>query len=1008
MRARLFGALMVALLCAWPALAQEQRGSIEGVTKDASGAVLPGVTITAQGTSGPMVTTTTDSSGVYRFASLAPSIYVVKASLQGFQPTQIVDVRVGLGQIKKVDFQLVVAGQIETVQVTAASPLIDVRQSARQVNINREQVELLPKGRDFTTLVTQAPGANSEAKLGGLSIDGASAGENRYIIDGIETTNLQSGTSGKNLIADFVEEVQVKSSGYTAEFGGATGGVINVVTKSGTNFWSGSALFNYEGSALSGGSVLSTTFVPTNPKTLRTNLSNSDLAEYITYPEDVQTRIEPGFALGGPIVKDRAWFFGAYQPALTTIKRTVDPTTANNPKAGTFDKEQKQQVQYVTGNMTAQVSDNIRARVAFNNSYSKRTGLLPSLSGTDPSATNYGKTSAFPNYSVSGNLDWSATPKLLFGMRGGYYMSDQHDSNVTEEPRFFWSTTNNVGFLDVPPSLQAGTGFTSIPSNTKVTRDQQTRAYFQADGTVYANLGGDHVFKFGVQADRVGNNVLSGEARNRVSIFWNTALPTGNPATRGTYGYYSVRSNAPYPKQGFITEGDISTTNIGLFLQDAWTINQKLTINAGVRTERERVPVYTTPGGDIPQYGVEFNFQDKLAPRVGFAYDVNGDGRWKVSGSWGVFYDIFKLELPRGSFGGDKWLEYYYTLDVADWRTLVNGANCPPACSGTLIRGPIDFRHPSFGADSIDPNLKPMRQQEGTVGIDHQMSEVMALSLRYVHKQIDRAIEDTGSLDASGNEIYIIANPGEGLTELASTSPRVNLPKAQRDFDSVEFAFEKKMRNNWFVRTSYMWSRLYGNYSGLSQSDENGRTSPNVGRAFDYPLMMFQDGGKPALGPLATDRPHQFKTQFIYQFPMGTSVGLNEYVASGLPVTRELGIYPTSNLPVQYLGRLSDGRTPVYSQTDLYVQHAFKMAGSRSVSVSLNVLNLFNQETAISKYSTYQKVNGVVPDETLFYTGAQTLASLISSRNVVKDPRFLMDNAFQLPIQARVGIKFLF
>ena len=130
--------------------------------------------------------------------------------------------------------------------------MIDVRQSARQTNIRAEQVELLPNGRDFTTLVTQAPGANQEAKLGGISIDGASAGENRYIIDGIETTNLQTGTSGKNVIADFVEEVQVKSSGYTAEFGGAIGGVINAVTKSGTNDFHGSGLYNFEGSALEG------------------------------------------------------------------------------------------------------------------------------------------------------------------------------------------------------------------------------------------------------------------------------------------------------------------------------------------------------------------------------------------------------------------------------------------------------------------------------------------------------------------------------------------------------------------------------------------------------------------------------------------------------------------------------------------------------------------------------------------------------------------------------------
>ncbi len=212
----------------------------------------------------------------------------------------------------------------------------------------------------------------------------------------------------------------------------------------------------------------------------------------------------------------------------------------------------------------------------------------------------------------------------------------------------------------------------------------------------------------------------------------------------------------------------------------------------------------------------------------------------------------------------------------------MNGANCPPACTGTLIRGAptadnpiggIDFRHPSFGATAIDPDLKPMRQQEATAGLEHQLNDVMALSVRYVHKQIDRAIEDTGFLDCRRQRKLRHRQPGRGLTQLAFTDPAVALPKAKRDYDSVEFAVEKRLAKSWYLRSSYLWSRLYGNYPGLSQSDENGRTSPNVGRLFDYPLMMFQDGGVPAYGPLPTDRPHQFKTQFIYQFRFGTIAG---------------------------------------------------------------------------------------------------------------------------------------
>jgi hypothetical protein len=172
--------------------------------------------------------------------------------------------------------------------------------------------------------------------------------------------------------------------------------------------------------------------------------------------------------------------------------------------------------------------------------------------------------------------------------------------------------------------------------------------------------------------------------------------------------------------------------------------------------------------------------------------------------------------------------------------------------------------------------------------------------------------------------------------------------------------------------------------------------------------MMFKDGGDASYGPLPTDRPHQFKTQFIYQFGFGTSVGVNQYVATGLPVSREIAVLPPNNFPVQYLGRGSDGRTPMFSQTDLFVQHSFRIGGSRALQVSMNVLNLLNQDTAISKNSTYQYTGGVRVDEPLFYSGAQTIAAQIAAQNIVKNPAFLMDNGFQAPIQARFGVKFIF
>ena len=193
-------------------------------------------------------------------------------------------------------------------QVTAESPLVDVKQSARQTNISREQIDLLPKGRDFTTLVTQAPGANQEAKLGGLSIDGASAGENRYIIDGIETTNLQSGMSGKNVD----RRLRRRSPGQVER-------LHRRVRRRHRRRHQRDHQERHERLArqravqLAGRQALrrgrpgrgqSTDAFVTGVPTLRLNPLNSDVAEYITYPEDKVNRVEPGFALGGPIVAE--------------------------------------------------------------------------------------------------------------------------------------------------------------------------------------------------------------------------------------------------------------------------------------------------------------------------------------------------------------------------------------------------------------------------------------------------------------------------------------------------------------------------------------------------------------------------------------------------------------------------------------------------------------------------------------------------------------------------------
>ncbi len=302
-----------------------------------------------------------------------------------------------------------------------------------------------------------------------------------------------------------------------------------------------------------------------------------------------------------------------------------------------------------------------------------------------------------------------------------------------------------------------------------------------------------------------------------------------------------------------------------------------------------------------------------------------------------------------------------------------------------------------------------MQSEEFTAGLDHELNATMAVGVHYVHKQLNRAVEDTGFLTPTGDEGYVIANPSEGLTALAFTDPNIPMPKPKRQYDSVEFYADKRFANNWSLRASYLWSRLYGNYSGLTQSDENGRTSPNVGRGYDYPAMMFDQHGDAAYGPLATDRPHQFKAQAIYQFNFGTALGLNEYLSSGLPVTRELGILPAEQLPGPVPGprqRWPDGQV----RADGHV-HPAPVQVRRRPPAGAQLHRLQPVQPGSGRVEVLDLPAGGRHRRSTrldFYNHKLDFNQLIAAQGIAQDPRFLRYNAFQAPISARFGVKFVF
>jgi hypothetical protein len=958
-RTKVFTSCFLLLVLATGALAQEQTASIQGTAMDASGAALPGVTVEAVNAKGQKYNTVSDRTGHYILPAVAPGIYTVTGTLSGMESKSVKDIRVTLGSSPKVDLKLGMSSVSASVTVTADAPLVDVTSSAASTSIRTETIEKLPRGRDFSSVVVQAPSANQNSKAGGISIDGATGAENRYIMDGVDTTNPQTGVQGKVLVTEFVEEVQVKSAGYAAEYGGATGGVINAVTKTGTNQFKGSLGVVYNNNSWNGqGAYLSGQDVVRGP-ILQLNLAGTNFEQFAP-PKDNTKTVEPNFTIGGPALQDKLWFYLGYQPWIRSTDRTITFVPTQGGVTNTYSQDWKRN--NYTANISGNATSKLLFKAAFNNSGTETTNLLPSTNGRGtPTTSLYAPDNKFTNWSASGYADFVASPEWFVSAHGGRFYRNNRDLGISTDVRTIF-TQGSPNLFPGAPAGSPGQGYSNIPTNSASQKDAYTVDNGNFDVSWYPTFAGTHRFKAGYQINNINNEVLNGQQNYLVTAFWNQVCDFCQ--TKGTYGSAGVYI--------FQTTGNVKSLNRSLFLQDSWTtLNDRLTLNLGVRTDSEKVPSYSSIGV-TGKYAVNFGYGDKLAPRLGFTYDLFNNSKTKLFGNYGVFYDIMKMEMPRGSFGGDKWIYWGMSLESLDytkWNQCTNVTNDPsvkPSCPGMVLQSGTDLRHPSNAADLplIDPNLKPMQSKEFNLGIQHELTTTQAVGFRFIKKNLVRAIEDVGvhnvHEDGSESEDFFIANPGEGVAQkilAASGCPTCPaMPKAKRDYLGYEFEYTKRWSNRWTLHGSYLYSKLTGNYSGLANSDEvtatpgTARTSPNVNRAFDSLFMLFDQAGRETSGVLGGDRPHQLKGQVAYTFPIGTTVGLNQYFYSGTPTTTEMRF---QGAPIFPFGRNDMGRTPNIMQTDLNLQHDFQIAGRYGMTLGAIILNLFDAKKATAIYPIY-------------------------------------------------------
>jgi hypothetical protein len=955
--------LVVLLLCsaASPrAFGQINWGSIRGSVTDQSGAAVPGAYVSVSSDTLPRALSgATDDRGWYAFSVLPVGRYTVHVLAPGFHALQYRDLNVRIGDHLTFNARLSLGSVIESVEVNESAHALDLTSSQTVTTITANTFDSVARGRSFHTILMMAPGVRQEIKagvagVGGISVDGASGAENTYYIDGVDVTDVMSGAlRAQNAIPlEFVNQLQVKSGGFEAEFGGATGGVVSVASRGGSNAVHGEVLFQ----------MLNGRWNASDRGYYQRSPLDAGRAEFFVPKKDAYRILYPGLNIGGPLLRDRLFGFFSASPELERTSRRVDYGS------GDVRGFSSSKVRHYT---IVRLDFVPRSDLQVNSSWiwspARRAGGLPIRDGRiKPSATDLSLMGDFvPSQAFSLTSTYSPASRVLLSLRYGYKYLNARTSNYGMSPTpYVYYKSSSAAAPQVPVEFAGNAGYQSNAGSFAVNKDISTRHNINLDASRVSSLfGQQHIFKAGYAMNRVFNDVNDGYAQGRFDIFWGDSFSRGSIAgARGPYGYYIWEDG---PRHNNRALGH----NHGVYLQDTWRALRTLTVNAGVRMEREYLPPYTPEANGVRvKNPIDFGWGDKLAPRLGAAWDIGGRGRWKLSGSYGLFYDVMKYTLAREAFGGDYWVSHVFRLDWPDVFSL-NLAN--PGLLGQEIASfnnrllPVNDQGELRG---IDPDLRPYTTREVSVSLDHAINSRLQASLRYTRKQLLRAIEDIGVLNESDSEVYLIGNPGFGLTRdpgsvYGAKTPdghEYMVPKARRDYDALEFRLEGEMARTHVV-ASYTFSRLFGNYSGLANSDEAGRMDPSISRSFDLPTYYFDSSGsqRNVFGRLATDRPHVFKL-FGWrelQSRLGTTnVGITQLATSGALDSTTVGYMTAPTFP---FGRGDLGRLPVFTQSDVNFSHTVRLTETKSVKFEATAMNVLNQAAVLSRVTQINRTGNI-------------------------------------------------
>ena len=1036
MRRLMLGLIFVgsAALLANVAAAQDvSKGSIAGVVRDATGAVVADANITLSSPSGEKKTKT-NGVGEYVFANLqVGSDYLLTVEKQGFSSAKVGGLTVGLNLRTTLDVALQVGATAQTVEVSAGgAATVDMASTGVGANLNENLYKSVAAGRNISSIINFAPGVTSSqgAGIANPSINGASGLENEYIINGSDVTDSGYGgfgtyspifgALGNGVNFDFIQEVQVKTGGFEAQYGQALGGVVNVITKSGTNNLHGS-LYGY--------------FAPQQFEAARTNpdpllVTKSDYREH-------QGTYDFGADIGGAIKKDKLFFYGGFNPTFQRSYDIADPSFANFA-LGT------QVLKTFTPNYTGKLNWNI----------SNKHSLEGTVFG-DPSTTNaqYWRANGPDAQPVGKPTDNLAVSALDYGSRtwSGRYTGTltpswivtasytDHYNHLTESPLH-----NGYRVADSTP-VQNGTGGALTYGGLGLLQNTTSPNHiFSVSSSHIFTFFGGHSFDYGFQFEDQPYTDFYAYSGPAIALpsdpaFEDAAGKTqyGAQVTR-TYAAGNKASSTPTSTIVYrVTRGNYSNPNIDVgsrydsgFIQDAWTIGRHLTIKPGLRFEQQSMHGSTG--------GLSYVFAHNWAPRIGVIFDPTGQRKSKFFANWGRFYEKIPVDIAIrafsfetsviGAFYKDQGIGNQPDLSAANWC----GAASHP-CGTAVGGGNLGFSGSPADQEIVYGGTGAEYQDEAVAGFEKEFANNFTFSGRFVYRHMRRIIEDISGVNvtqynAGVPQQYVVANPnatldifhnftpctsgpncdlGSGYNDLnqpvlGSDGIPDGFPNPSRIYKAMELVVGRRFSNGLQVYANYVLSRLYGNFQGSFRGD-NGQTDPNISSLFDFTNSDGALTGQYIPGPLPTDRTNQFKFYGNYTLK-NVNFGLSWQILSGTPLTKLLDHPAYANngeLPVCPDGtfncspRGAFGRSPWQYPLDFHADYTYKWKEKVNVKFLADMFNLMNK-TWVQYPDLAAEVNGSpgTPNPDFLKPGG-------NGGSQIRD-------AYTRPFYARLGVRFEF